>query len=48
MSHSAYSVLGLEFGIRGPGASKSSGSLGMYLISTSNGDIPIVLSLAAL
>jgi len=35
-------------GIRGPGASKSSGSLGMYPISASNGDIPIALCLAAL
>ena len=48
MSHSAYSILGLEFGIRGPGASKSSGSLGMYPISDSNGNIPIALCLAAL
>ena len=48
MSCSAYSVLGLEFRIRGLGASKSSGSLAMYPISVSNGDIPIALCLAAL
>jgi len=48
MSHSAYSVLGLEFGVHGAGASKLSGSLGMYPISASNGNIPIALCLAVL
>jgi hypothetical protein len=47
-NYSAYTVSGVDADVSGPGARESNGSLGIYPISASNGDMPTALCFAVL